>query len=260
MKKRSKLAILIMGLTCINMAALLSLTTEVNTIKTDAPTLNHTEFTIQDSVEREDSIRQAFVDTFNVRFTDNFDYVFPKFQAFNTNIDTMTVHQFCWVMQNFNLDSTDYQREMYTGQILLESGAKQYRENGKLVVSAAGAIGICQIMPATCRGYMEKYMDSTDIVTMSYMCASDFSFVYDDKLSTSQKNKKCAEWLTSVNNNIAMWGFITRHNLDKKKDLHTQLVSYNMGSGGMKRYVSNGGNINTHKYINGIKTKIHVAN
>ena len=53
MKKKRNLTILIMGLTCINLLALLSLTTEVNTIKTNVPTLNHMELIIGDSVVHE---------------------------------------------------------------------------------------------------------------------------------------------------------------------------------------------------------------
>lgn len=189
---------------------------------------------------------------------DNFEYAHPKFQVFNPNIDSATTYQFASVMNFYSLDDTEYKRKMYTGQILLESGAKQYK-NGKLLLSSAGAVGFCQIMPNTCRGYMQKYMDSTDIEDFYNLGATDFSFAFSDSLSIAQKNKKASEWLSNADNNIIMWGFITRNNLDRKGDIHKQLVSYNLGTGGMQSYVSNGGNCVNHHYIDGIRTKLSVA-
>ena len=56
MKKRRNLTILIMGLTCINLLALLSLTTEVNTIKTEVPELNYMELIKDSTLQIQDSL------------------------------------------------------------------------------------------------------------------------------------------------------------------------------------------------------------
>lgn len=189
----------------------------------------------------------------------NFKYVHSKFQKFNTNIDSAITRKFIEVMNFYNLDETQYMKQMYVGQILLESGAKQYRKNGDLVLSYAGAVGFCQIMPNTCRGYMEKYMDSTDIANFNMLGATDFSFAFSNEVSITKKNKMAHEWLTNVNNNIIMWGFITRNNLNRKGDIHKQLVSYNTGTVGMESYLSNGGDCRNHRYIKGIISKLSVA-
>jgi len=203
--------------------------------------------------------QQDIVDSVLARVKDNFDYVFPKFKKFNPNIDTATVRKFASVIFGFKLDSTDYHREMYTGQILAESGAQQYRQDGSLVVGLAGEIGMCQIKASTCLDYLVKRMDSLDKESVCIMGASDYSFAYDESLTTGEKVKMTREWLSFVENNIIMWGFITKHDLAKKKTIHKQLVSYNMGSAGMYRFMSNGGNVSNHKYVKKIKSKILVS-
>jgi len=270
MNKRT-IKTIILGAICVNMVALISLTTEVNTIKGSNTFLvdltEPKEFI--DSLDIVDSLvnntnettayYQAVVDSIETKVENNFKYVFPKFKKFNKNIDTATVETFVGVMNAFGLDENEEYREMYTGQILLESGAKQYRPSGELVVSSAGCIGLCQIMPSTALGYIQKHADTTDIKVLKILGASDFSFAFEDTLSNSQKKIKTREWLSDVTNNIIMWGFISRHNLDKRGDIITQLVSYNMGSGGANKFIANGGNVNNHKYIRGIQSKLLIV-
>lgn len=202
---------------------------------------------------------KAIIDTFDVKSDRNFDYIYPRFKTFNSNIDSFTVRLFSHTMVEFRLDSTDEQRNMYTGQILLESGAKQYKENGQLLVGLAGEIGICQIKPSTCYSYMIKYVDSVDMDRFNYIKVDDFTFVYDSTLTKYQKINKCKTWLSDMKNNIVMWGFITRTDLNRRGNIQTQLVTYNMGTTGMFRYVNNGGSLYNHKYIRGIKSSLNIA-
>jgi hypothetical protein len=213
-------------------------------------------------ITKEDSIAirmNEIADSIEKVVDNNFEYIYPRFKVFNPNVDSSIVRTFAGVMNSFKLDETKYMREMYTGQILLESGAKQYRANGDLVLSPVGAVGLCQIMPNTCSGYMRRYVDSADRVLFNKLGASKFSFAYNDTLSRKEKNLKAKEWLTNVNNNIIMWGYITRNNLNRKGDLHKQLVAYNAGTSGMRRYVTNGGDCNRHEYLCGIRSKLAVA-
>jgi len=189
----------------------------------------------------------------------NFDYVHPKFKAFNPNIDTTTTRFFVGVMSAYKLDVTDYHRQMYTGQILLESGAKQYYDDGRLVVSSGGAIGFTQIIPSTCQWMLKTYADSNDINLIKTLGATDFTFVFDTEQSTSTKVAKCKEWLSNPVNNIIMWGFLTSKSLEKKGDVDTQLVSYNMGDGGCRIYIRDGGVVCNHHYITGIMRKLNYA-
>jgi hypothetical protein len=203
--------------------------------------------------------QKSIVDTFKSKSARNFEYIYPRFKTFNPKIDSFTVRLFAHTMVEFKLDSTDEQRSMYTGQILLESGARQYKENGDLLVGSAGEIGICQIKPSTCYSYMIKYVDSVAMNRFEYIHVDDFNFVYDSTLTKHQKIDACRVWLTNIKNNIVMWGFITRTDLNRRGNIKTQLVAYNMGTTGMYRYVNNGGSLNQHKYIRKIKNKLSIA-
>lgn len=212
-------------------------------------------------LELEDTVKVFLeeIKKYKNTFNSNLDYIHPKFKVFNSKIDSNTTKQFVKVMMYYKLDSTEYKRKMYTGQILLESGAKQYKHNGDLQLSYAGAVGLCQIMPNTCRGYFEKYISKKDSLEMMMLGASDFSFAYEDTLSIKEKNIRAKEWLSIVDNNIIMWGYITKKNLERKGDIHKQLIAYNMGTSGMNRFLSNGGDCLQHKYICGIKNTLLVA-
>lgn len=197
--------------------------------------------------------------------TDLFSYIYPRFKVFNNEVDTTTVDKFIEVMHRYQLDTTDQMIELYVGQILLESGAKQYYpsnhpKSGKLVISSGGAIGFCQIIPSTCYGYLKKYATEADIEVMCELGATDFSFVYDETKSKSKRVSLCRQWLTDQTNNMIMWGFITSNNIVRKNgNVVKQLVSYNAGTGGMQDYVNNGGSLHNHHYIKGIHNKLNYA-
>lgn len=220
----------------------------------------------QDEFAKKDSLMAnilkeqiAILDSIDASIKTNFDYAFLKFRAFNDDIDSSTVRTFAKVMTYYGLDSTDYHRDMYTGQILLESGARQRKKDGSVLVGLAGEIGMCQIKPTTCFDYLEKKVDSADIKIMLMLGATEFPHVFDDRMRKEQKIRFTKVWLGKVRNNIIMWGFMTRLDLDKKGDINTQLVSYNMGTAGMYRYKKNGGSINGHAYIRKIKSKLLVS-
>ena len=121
---------------------------------------------------------------------------------------------------------------MYTGQILLESGAKQYDSYGDIITSYA--VGLTQIMPATCNfKRVIKYKDSLELIKLG---ASDFTFAYDKSLTKDEQLSQATEWLSNVNN--ILWGFIMSRNLKNTRDIHKQLVAYNVGLGGMYQYIS----------------------
>jgi len=220
----------------------------------------------QNEMARKDSlmadilrVQLAKLDSIENRFRTNFEYAYPRFKTFNENIDSSTVWKFSKVLVYYRLDSTDHYRDMYTGQLLLESGARQYKSDGDLLVGLAGEIGFCQIKPSTCLSYLERYTDSLMIKDDYLGSTDDFTFVYDNTIPNDVKVNKCKNWLSKVRNNLIMWGFITRIDLDKKGDVNTQLVSYNMGTAGMYRYKRNGGSINGHTYIQKIKAKLLVS-
>jgi len=210
----------------------------------------------------------------SIKFTDNdslvnvfdsrFDYVFKRFKVFNPELDTSTVILFNSVCKHYKLDSTEEMFELCVGQILLESGAKQYYQknhpkSGKLVVSSAGAIGISQIMPATAYGNLKKYVSDSDIEDMLNLGCTPFDHILDSTCGKSNGISLSREWLKNENNNIILWGFIMRKKLNKRPNMFKVLISYNTGTTGMIKYVDNGGLLKSHKYIKGIKFKLNYA-
>ena len=125
---------------------------------------------------------EVLPDTFIIR--DNFDFVYNRFNIFNPELDTSTVVKFNEICEFYGLDSTAQMLEWCVGQILLESGAKQYYETshpkeGQLVESYAGAIGISQIMPVTAHGYLTKKVSNSDATSMIELGAQSFEFISD---------------------------------------------------------------------------------
>lgn len=189
----------------------------------------------------------------------NFDYVYKHFKVYNPNIDTQTVILFNNVCAHYKLDTTEQLLNLCIGQILYESGAKQrypsnHQKKGELVKSYAGAIGIGQIMPNTAYGIISKLSPKEASEMLELGCTPVYSIRYSDSVKEYSK-----EWISNQKNNIIMWGHIMRKNLSKRPNIYKALVSYNSGTGGMIRYVNNGGSVEHHKYVNGIRNTLNVV-
>lgn len=190
-----------------------------------------------------------------------FEYTLNAFKKYNKAIDTNTVIKYLSVVKTFDLAEDDKMFKWGIGQILLESGAKQYYgvghpKEGQLIKSYAGAIGFCQIMPLTALGYLTNRVNYNTMVKMKSLGVEDFNFVNDKTLTKVEKIYMIKKWLTNKNNNIILWGVIMRYNIDKKGSIIKALITYNTGTNGMKKYLNNGGLLNNHKYIRGIRKKL----
>lgn len=189
---------------------------------------------------------------------DRFDYVYNAFKAFNSETDSTTVNDFLVISHHFGLDQSNEIFRYSVGQILLESGAKQYYpanhpKAGQLVLSYAGATGFCQIMPNTALGALRK-LSPEGIEEIKALGVSDFSFATNGG-TISQARK----WLSDKRNNMVLWGVIMRSNLNKRGDIFKALVGYNAGLGGLNNYIAKGGNVHQHSYIRGILNKLAIA-
>ena len=165
-----------------------------------------------------------------------FGVVYTTFGLYNPEIDSTTVKSFLSVVTHFELAPNDTVFNWLVGQICLESGAKQYylkgdRNSGKVVRGLSGEVGIAQIMPSTAIDYLSNHVD--DPSELYALGVTDFSFVKESKNVRS----KMVEWLSYTNNNLVLWGLMTRDNMDTHGTLRG-FVAYNTGSGGMKRFVS----------------------
>lgn len=201
----------------------------------------------------------SYVDT----LPKNFDYAYSRFKVFNPDIDSSTVIKFNNVCKVYRLDTTESLLKWCVGQILLESGAKQYYQTGhpkegQLVVSYGGAIGFSQIMPNTAYGNLKKYVTDDDAKEMYALGCTSFEFIKmdTDKSKLINMTKK---WLANETNNIVLWGFIMRKKMRDTTDIYRVLVSYNAGTGGMNNYIESGGSLANHHYVLGIKSKLNYA-
>lgn len=190
----------------------------------------------------------------------NYNTVYKSFKNFNPYVDSLSAIVVSNVINEYSLANNTESLKWLIGQILLESGAKQYYQpthpkEGQLVLSSAGAVGFTQILPSTALGYLTKKLGDVDKNIFKRLGATDFSFINDDKLSHNDKISMTRSWLENETNNIIMWGKIMSSKL-KTKTLIEALVSYNAGDGGLRRFISNGNDINKHKYILGIRERM----
>ena len=192
----------------------------------------------------------------------DFDYIYKSFKKYNPEIDSLTVKNFTKVVNHYNLNKNRVDLEYLLGQILLESGAKhtytkRYKDKfGKLVVSNTGAIGFSQILGSTGLDCMVRLLKIDDVNEFYKLGTTDFKFAYDETLTKSCKIKLTKKWLSNKDNNIIMWGFIMKYNLSKRKILKA-LVGYNIGMGGLRKYLRDGNELSEHHYIVGIRRRLN---
>jgi hypothetical protein len=190
------------------------------------------------------------------------DYVmiYESFKNYNPEIDSTSVMNFTKVINHFKLNEDKVELKYLLGQILLESGAKhrypkRYKKrHGKLVVSSTGAIGFSQILGSTALDCMVRLMDDFDKKEFILLGASDFNFAYDKTKGKWLRVKLAKDWLGNERNNMIMWGYIMNRNLGKRKII-SALVGYNIGNGGLRKYLRNGNNPSQHHYIKGIRKR-----
>jgi len=162
------------------------------------------------------------------------------------------------------LDTIPEMLDWCVGQILLESGAKQYHQTGypkegQLVRSSGGAICIAQILPSTAYGYLNKYVTTEDAIDMATLGCTPFDFIVADSCSRTKGINLSREWLKDETNNLILWGYIMRRKLNQRPNILKVLITYNAGTKGMNTYVNNGGQLHNHKYVKGIKYKLNYA-
>ncbi len=194
----------------------------------------------------------------SVVLPDSFDYVYNRFEIYNPELDTETVVLFLNSIDQFNLRD-ELVFDLLVGQIMLESQAKQFHigghpKHGEVIRGTSGEVGIAQIMPTTAMHYLESVVK--DDSELKGLGASDYSFVFNKNLSKQKRYDLAVRWLTDINNNLALWGFIMRDNL-RENGILEGFVAYNAGKGGLKRFLRRFRHPNKHKYIKAIKDTLN---
>ena len=214
---------------------------------------------ILEMINKQDTVKVILCDTNCVQdiiLPNNFNYAFTRLNAYNSRIDSSTVIKFLEVANEYCLDDIETLR-WGIGQILLESGGKQFRRDGSLVLSNTGAIGIGQILGSTALDMMNRRMDEHDEHIFYSLGATDFTFAYDNRYNKKEKVLMAKKWLAVENNNLVMWGYIMRNNINKKKTIISALISYNIGIGGFNNFLKAGNKGYEHEYIVLIRERIN---
>ncbi len=187
----------------------------------------------------------------------NFNYAYKILKDYNKNIDTNTVIRITATANEFNLTNNKQTFKLALGQLLAESGASHFNKEDHILTSNQGALGIGQILPNSAYGYLIKYIKEKDKLIFKQLGCSDFSFVFNNDLKKSEKVNQITGWLNNKTNNIALWGFIMRKNMDLTHNINDALVAYQMGTGGYKSFIDSGGNVKDHEYVVSINNKLN---
>ena len=185
---------------------------------------------------------------------EKFDKVYNAFRTHNKNVDSALVITFCQVSKLYNLDTNERIFNLLLSQILFESGAKQYNDNNLLLIGNTGAIGFGQLMKSTSLWYLENKITKVDSIIFNFIGASDYSFI-NESYDNEKKYNLTKDWLSCETNNILMWAKIMSDNLSKT-NLTKALIAYNVGNGGLHKYLRHGNNQNNHVYFNQVKSKL----
>ena len=201
--------------------------------------------TLTETVGRLDSVI-----TGEVELPLRFNAVYRTFKLYNPETDSSTVTSFLRVVTELELAEDDTVFNWLVGQVCLESGARQYHlsshsKAGKVIRGTSGEVGITQIMPNTAIGYLTKHV--SDPKELYALGVTDFSFVHEAK----NRRSKMIEWLSYTNNNLVLWGLMTRDNMQAHGMLKG-LVAYNAGDGGMRRFVKRKA-VTEHSYIRSLE-------
>lgn len=186
---------------------------------------------------------------------EKFDKVYNAFRTHNKNVDSALVITFCQVSKLYNLDTNERIFNLLLSQILFESGAKQYNDNNLLLIGNTGAIGFGQLMKSTSLWYLENKITKVDSIIFNFIGASDYSFI-NESYDNEKKYNLTKDWLSCETNNILMWAKIMSDNLSKT-NLTKALIAYNVGNGGLHKYLRHGNNQNNHVYFNQVKSKLY---
>jgi len=184
--------------------------------------------------------------------TDKFELVYNRFHHFNRNINDVTVNKFIEVTDEFNLNESDRLFDVCISQICVESGAKQKTKTGEVLESSGNAIGITQIVPTTAHHYLRNILSKEDFKIFKDLGATDFSFIKKQPRYSMNSNERgvIKKWLSNETNNIILWGYIMRYNLNRNhSNIPNTLLAYNQGNGFLHDYIKDGYHPRNHIYV-----------
>jgi hypothetical protein len=175
-------------------------------------------------------------------------FVRDNFKVYDKTINDDRVTKFVDVLDMFELSESDRLVAIYVAQICQESGAK-HDINGKVNMVSRGlnvGIGFAQITPRTAFHYLKNKAKKGELVKLG---CSNYNFVKNVD-SVGLVHSELENWLSNYNNNVILWGYITKRILDSNNgNTKLSLIEYNKGRLGMRRYIKTGKSANSHEYV-----------
>jgi len=186
--------------------------------------------------------------------------IYTTFKTGNKKLDKNLAKEFLRAAKAFGLDEYNEDLHIFISQLLYESRGYQYypddhrKKPNKLVVGAAGEIGIGQIMPRTAHFLIRYRMSDEDRQKIIDAGAESFDHIYNQKVYSEKTKAQVIKWLSNRQNNLTMWSYVISYYTKRNEgDLTRGLVAYNRGQGGLNKYMKNGGVPSEYIYYQAIK-------
>ena len=163
----------------------------------------------------------------------------------------------------YGLDTSELLLKTCVSQICYESGAKHINSKGDILLSSGNAIAITQLVPTTGYFYLRNIITDEELNDMMTIGVTDPDFVkkYPRYKSSPEQRRETIKWLSNEVNNIVLWGYIMRHNLNKSGyTLNDALLAYNQGNGYLNKYINNGKATSNHIYVKTINRLVSKSN
>lgn len=157
--------------------------------------------------------------------------ILKRIKKYNPFVKSVLINDIHNTLKCFKL--TPY-TDILVSQLCLESRGGYKKGNSKNVM------GIGQITAETAFHYLMNKTTDKDKKLLYSLKIDNFDFIYSNKDRYSLNNKsvkvKMIQWLSKERNNVALWGFIMKKNLDDHRTINKALLAYN--GGGNKNYVN----------------------
>lgn len=152
--------------------------------------------------------------------------ILKKIRRYNKVADTALADDIYAILDSFNLNEHS---DILVSQLCLESQGK-HKQNGKIRRSTHRALGIGQIIPQTAFHYLRNKASKKDLEVIKSLNVTSFKFIYKVKnpyKPNPMVDRLMVKWLSNKHNNLVIWAFIMKKNIEEKGGLKRALIAYN---------------------------------
>lgn len=167
------------------------------------------------------------------------------FKHYNSNINDSIINTFNLIIDLFELNE---HKEKLIAQICLESSANHFNKDSVLK-SSGNALGIAQITPYTAELFIENIFKYNDTILFKIMNYNNILEADKDK-----KRELIINLLSNLTNNLYIYGYMMKYQLDRYKDIDIALCVYAYGD----NFVLKSDNINELDYLTKINEILNI--